>query len=719
MDGVLDTRMSRPINKPLVMVVDDDDPTRMMATEFLSQAGFDVVDYANGVEALDALTHTAPDVFVLDVEMPEIDGFTVCRRLRELPNFESTPVLMLTGLNSSDSVEFAFEAGATDFATKPINWSLLCHRLHYMLRAWQSAQDLKQNQRSLAVAQRIAQMGNWHLSLADKKMYWSEQLFTILGVQPSNQSPTLEQFIQCICPSDQDRVSRWINSIVERQNTAESIDFCINDGSGQKRYVHQQVEQELDADGVVVSLDGVVRDLTEKRRTEHRLEQLAHYDSVTKLPNRTLFQNRLDSAITEALSNESTLAVLYVDIDDFKLINDSLGHAAGDIMLNEVALRISQCVDVSHACVARMGADEFTVLLPELENTQLAVDVANRVLHELSRPYSSMDEQIFSSSSVGVAFYPDHGACAESIVTSADIAMAVAKRAGKNTYRVHDDQLHADAQNRFRIESLMRQGLERDEFQVYFQPQLDLKQGKLYSAEALIRWINPELGFVSPGDFIPLAEDTGFIVPLGEWVLKTSCKQAVAWQQSNFPIQKVAVNISVLQFIRDDFPATVERILNESGLAPHMLELEITESLLASDTDSAVDTLRALKSIGVELSIDDFGTGYSSLSQLKHFPIDRLKLDQSFIHGLLTSNADAAITRAVIAMTNSMKVKLLAEGVETHEQLEFLKQCGCEEIQGYFICKPAPADKLAEEIPLVNELLGQLFDSDGNLKLAA
>lgn len=706
-------------NKALVMVVDDDNSTRMMATEFLSQANFDVVDFSSGIDALKQLPQISPDLILLDVEMPEIDGFAVCRRLRKCPGFENTPVLMLTGLNSSDSVELAFEAGATDFATKPINWSLLCHRLRYLLRAWQSAQDLKQSQRSLAVAQRMAQMGNWHLSLTDNSMYWSEQLYAILDVQPTDQPPSLAGFFDCICINDRERLQTWLNDIVAAKNTTYTIDFCLSNSASGERYVHQLVEQETDAEGRVVSLNGVVQDLTEKRRTERRLEQLAHYDNVTELPNRTLFQDRLTSSISEASVGDTALAVLYVDIDDFKLVNDSLGHASGDIMLNEIARRISNCVDDTNASVARMGADEFTILLPNLDGCHQAIDLATRLLRELAQPYSAMDEQIFSSSSVGIALFPDHGGCAESLLTSADIAMSEAKRAGKNTYRLHDDKLHADTQKRFRIESLMRHGLERDEFQVYFQPQIDLTTGRLYSAEALLRWVSPELGFVSPGDFISIAEDNGFIVPLGQWVLETACKQAVAWHEANFPITQVAVNISVLQFVREDFTATVARILAETGLAPEKLELEITESLLASDTVSAVDTLRKLKAIGVQLSIDDFGTGYSSLSQLKHFPIDRLKLDQSFVQEVTTSPADAAITRAVIAMSNSMDLKLLAEGVETMEQLDFLKRCDCDEIQGFLISKPAPANVLATEIDAIEALLNSLFDAQGGLLQAA
>jgi len=722
--------MARKPTQPLVMVIDDDDPTRMMATEFLTQSGFQVVDFSSGSEALEHLERHDPDLVLLDVEMPEMDGFTVCRRIRSRAGFETTPILMLTGLNNNESIDVAFDAGATDFSAKPINWTLLGHRLRYMMRAWQSAYDLADNQRSLASAQRIAQLGNWELNLANNEMTWSLQLYAIFGCTDTDQSPTLASYLKFIHADDLPRVHSWLSHAKSHQLDSSHIEFRIQTECGTERYVRQQVEQVVNKDGEIIRLQGVMQDFTEHHEAENRIEQLAYYDCVTDLPNRTLFSERVDSAIEIAERNQSQLAILYIDIDDFKVVNDTLGHSWGDTMLKEIANRISDCVsactknpdaDYSYAppCVARMGADEFTVMLTDFKGNDDINKVANKILDKLSLPYSLNEGEVFTSSSIGIAQYPNNGDRAESIIKNADMAMSIAKRGGKNLIKFHDESMDEEAQKRFRIESHLRHGLERDEFVVHYQPQIDLQTGQAYCAEALVRWVSPELGFVSPGDFISIAEANGFIVPLGEWVLRTSCAQAKQWLDSGFPITQVAVNISVLQFIRADFPDTVRRILEETGLPANHLELEITESLLATDTHRAVDTLRTLKSIGVELSIDDFGTGYSSLSQLKHFPIDRLKLDQSFVQGITTSREDAAITRAVIAMTTNMKVKLLAEGVETREQLEYLKRCNCSEIQGYFISKPMPADALADDMNQISELLGELFDGDGNLRQAA
>lgn len=705
--------------QPLVMVVDDDDPTRMMATEFLSQAGFSVVDYPGADAALSELESQNPDLIVLDVEMPGVDGFTACKRIRALESFTTTPVLMLTGLNNNDSIDLAFEAGATDFATKPINWTLLCHRLRYMLRAWQASEDLVNNQKSLAAAQRIAKLGNCELNTQSGEMYWSDQLYAIFGTEKTDKTPSVVEFLSFVHQKDRARVSNWLNEVYTAPSSTSYLDFSVAAGCGTERFVRLQIEQVLDKEGKVDRVSGVIQDFTEKRRAEHRIEQLAYYDSVTDLPNRTLFQSRLDDAIQDAKRDEAKVAVLYVDIDDFKSVNDSLGHATGDVMLNEIASRISQDVGDSKTTVSRMGADEFTVLLPAINDVNEAEALAEKVGQTLASPYTINDSKLFSSASIGISVFPEHGDCAETVIKSADMAMSGAKRAGKNTVLMHDDAMGEEAKKRFRIESNLRSGLERNEFDVYFQPQIDLMSGKLYSAEALIRWNSDELGFVPPNEFISIAEDNGFIIPLGEWVLRTSCLQAVNWLKDGFPISQVAVNISVLQFIRPDFPDTVRRILQETRLQPSFLELEITESLLATDTAQAVQTLRALKEIGVQLSIDDFGTGYSSLSQLKHFPIDRLKLDQSFVQGVTTSEEDAAITRAVIAMTNSMDVKLLAEGVETLEQLEFLKHSNCNEIQGYYISKPMSAGMLEQEINDVESRLDGLFDGHGNLRLAA
>lgn len=708
--------MAGSAQKPQVMVVDDDNPTRMMATEFLSQAGFDVVEFASGELALESLGNQTLDLIVLDVEMPGLDGFDVCRLIRTRAGFENTPILMLTGLDNTQSIELAFEAGATDFGTKPINWMLLCHRLRYMLRAKQSAEDLIKNQKSLASAQRIARMGNWQIQISSGDMVWSDQLCTLLGDQISCAEPSLQKFLKPVHVNDINRVKVWFDEVQSRRTDNLLIDFYMVPVEGEGRYYRQQVEQVLNKEGEVVELHGVLQDVSEHQRAQHRINQLANYDRVTGIPNRTLFQESVEKFIGQ--SSNASAAVLYIDIDDFKQVNDTLGHASGDVMLNEVVLRINKIVP-DDCTLARMGADEFTLLMPLSEGGVDPMAIASDINHELSEPFALNDGEIFSSCSVGVAIYPDHATCADTLLKNADMAMTSAKRAGKNTFRDHNEDMDEEAQNRFRIESQMRGALERHEFQLFYQPQVDLQSGKMYCAEALIRWVSPELGFVSPDQFIYIAEDNGFIVPLGEWVLRTACLQAVEWIAGDFPIQQVAVNISALQFMRPNFSDTVQRILDETGLSAEHLELEITESLLAKDTNLAIQTLRNLKEIGVQLSIDDFGTGYSSLSQLKHFPIDRLKLDQSFVQGVTNNKPDAAITRAVIAMSSSMNVKLLAEGVETLEQLEYLKANACNEIQGYFISKPVPADLLAENIDDIRAHLSQLFDGSGNLRLIA
>jgi len=637
---------------------------------------------------------------------------------------------MLTGLNNNESIDLAYEAGATDFTMKPISWTLLTYRIRYMIRAWTAAEDLVKNQRDLASAQRIAQLGNWQLDLGSGEMEWSDQMFMILGCNKSDVAPSLESLLGYVHEADKERVQNWFALNQQQTALGETIDYRLNTACGHERHVRQQCELINNKEGELVQVVAVVQDFTERRRAESRIEQLAYYDEVTNLANRAFFTEKVDEAISQAERYDSSLAVLYIDLDDFKQVNDTLGHSAGDVMLKEIASRISGCLrskpSESHSdpnskdtVVARMGADEFTIMLTNIDHPNEATAVAARVLQTLSQPYALNGGEVFSSSSIGIAIFPGHGATGEAIIKNADMAMSDAKRRGKKQFKLHDGEMNAEAQNRFRIESLMRPALEREEFSVHYQPQIDLDTGNVYAAEALVRWNSAELGFVSPGEFIHIAEENGFIVPLGEWVLRSSCKQAKLWNDSGFPIQSVAVNISVLQFMLPDFPDTVARILTETGLEPNHLELEITESLLATDTEGAVHTLQKLKTIGVQLSIDDFGTGYSSLSQLKNFPIDRLKIDQSFIQGITSSKQDAAIVRAVIAMAESLEIRFLAEGVETVEQLDFLKAHDCNEIQGYYISRPMASVALDGEMPTIVQNLGVLFDENGERKKAA
>ena len=711
--------------KPLVLIIDDDDTTRMMAIGFLSQAGFELREAENGGAALSIVSEISPDLIVLDVEMPAMDGFEVCANLRKLRGFEHTPILMLTGYENDEYIHKAYDAGATDFASKPINWSLLSHRLKYLYRTRLAADQLLNEQARLADAQRIAQMGSWKYDHRTQLCEWSDQLFRILGYEPNECIPNMQNSWELVHNDDKKRAGRWFNQILH-STTASSIEHRIVLKDRSLKHICQQVEPELDSSGRVIGLSAVVQDYTERRRVEEKVHRLAYYDALTDLPNRILFHEQLTLAMERAREYQQKLAVLYFDLDDFKRINDTFGHAIGDKLLYEVGDRLTKSLRISASVadqktasdiIARMGGDEFIIIINNIVSARDAEVVAQRVLSVVSEPYDVGGYELYTSPSVGISVYPEDGEVADVLMKSADMAMYEAKRLGKNLYVAHNEAMEEKALRRYNIDAQMRTALENDEFSVNYQVQVDLASGQIFSAEALVRWHNEQLGFVSPGEFIPVAEDNGLIIAIGEWVLRQSCHQAKSWMDSAFEVPRIAVNISVMQFMRSNFCDMVSQVLNESGLPAHCLELEITESLLASDINHAIDTLQALNSLGVKLSIDDFGTGYSSLSQLKHFPIDRLKIDQSFIKNVTENSHDAGITRAVIAMAESMNIKVLAEGVETKAHFDFLVENGCDEFQGYLISKPVSAAQLKDDMPALQIQLDALFGSNSRISL--
>ena len=689
---------------PVALVVDDDDVARLLATESLGRSGFKVRTASDGFEALSLITDDRPDIVLLDVEMPGIDGFTTCERMRAISGCATIPVLMVTGLNDTKSIERAYAVGATDFIVKPVSWSIVWHRLRYMLRYASIVDELAERERSLANAQRIARLGSWERGLPGQAMEWSPELYHILGVGPTSSPPSLEIFLQCVHQQDRARVAAWMLEAAS-QNHCPMLDHRIVLADGSERIVQQQIETFANSKGVVERLHATLQDVTEQRRAEEKIRKLADFDGLTSLPNRELFKDRLEQALRIAERTQRSLAVLFIDLDDFKRINDTLGHNVGDDLLRAAAARLDDCVRASDTLtlsdlgdgaevIARLGGDEFTILLTEIYEPEDAAMVAQRILDRLSESFHLAGYEVYVTPSIGISVYPKDGKTSDALVKSADTAMYFAKRAGKNLYQFHDDFVAQATLKRLTMDGLLRQALEKEELSLHYQPQLDLVNGKTDAVEALLRWNNEELGAIPPAEFIPIAEENGLIIPIGEWVLRTACTQAKAWQMQNLTLSRVAVNISVLQFMRHDFVEMVATILSETGLAPETLELEITESLLAKDTKSAIKILWALKEIGVQLSIDDFGTGYSSLGQLKSFPIDRLKIDQSFIQDITSDPDDAAIAIAVINMAHSMDVRVIAEGVETEAQRAFLKRRRCDEIQGYHLSHPIPPDDI-------------------------
>jgi diguanylate cyclase (GGDEF)-like protein/PAS domain S-box-containing protein len=444
------------------------------------------------------------------------------------------------------------------------------------------------------------------------------------------------------------------------------------------------------------AISGVVltfSDVTEARRMAQQMAHQANHDGLTQLPNRQLFEDRLSHAIARAQRGGEALAVLFVDLDHFKRINDSLGHAAGDLLLRQVAARLQAGVREEDT-VARLGGDEFVILLEDVPHAELATVVARKLVDALLPPFSVEAHEFFITCSIGISLFPKDGSDGPALLKNADTAMYRAKEQGRNTFRFYTAEMNVQILARLSLENELRYALERQQLQLHYQPQLDLASNRLIGVEALLRWHHPERGLIPPADFIPLAEDTGLILPIGEWVLRTACAQAKAWQTQGLAPLRVAVNLSVRQFLQADLAALVAQTLHDTGLAPHTLELEITESLLMRDLEGATVTLRALKTMGVQLAIDDFGIGYSSLSYLKRFPLDRLKIDRSFVRDLSSDPDDAAITLAIIAMAHSLRLRVLAEGVETPAQLAFLRAQHCNEIQGFFCSRPLPAEAM-------------------------
>ncbi len=450
-------------------------------------------------------------------------------------------------------------------------------------------------------------------------------------------------------------------------------------------------------DGFIITADGLyagmgtghdlMRAITE--RTQAHLYRLAHYDALTGLPNRLLFRDRLNQAMSQAHRNERLVAVMLLDLDRFKAINDTLGHSVGDLLLKAIALRLGASVREGDT-VARLGGDEFVVILPDISYIRDAAAVARKILDLLHEPFELRGHEVFVTTSIGISIYP-FDEDIESLIKNADTAMYQAKERGGNNYHFYTADMNAANMRRLALENGLRRALERNELALHYQPQVDITSGAIVGVEALLRWHHPELGMIPPADFIPLAEETGLIIQIGAWVLRSACAQNRAWQSAGYPPMLVTVNLSARQFGEMELLDTVHDALHDAGLEPHYLELELTENVLMQHTQTTITVLDQLHARGIRLSVDDFGTGYSSLSYLKRFPIDTLKIDRSFVCDINADADDAAIVKAITAMGHSLDIRVVAEGVETEEQLQFLRELRCNEVQGFYFSPPVPA----------------------------
>lgn len=495
-------------------------------------------------------------------------------------------------------------------------------------------------------------------------------------------------------PEEREALRKQFAMVVNGNQIGHS-ELQLLPGAMEPRYVEMSLfanSQGMEADATVW---GVCRDITERKSAQHELYKLAHHDILTGLPNRVLLEDRLQQAKALFQRSKSCFALVFMDLDRFKIINDTLGHSVGDELLRMVAARLKKTLRETDT-VARIGGDEFILVLTSINGRDDVSALADKIVKTMIAPFRLRDHELFLTASLGICMFPEDGQVAEDMVKKADIAMYHAKAMGRNNIQFYASNMDQNASRRFVISNSLRRGLEQNEFYVYYQPKVDITSGLIVSMEALVRWQHPELGLLSPVEFIQLAEENGLIMQLGEWVLREACSQNVLWQSEGSANLRVAVNLSGYQLQHAALLSTIRKVLKETGMCPDHLELEITESVIMQNPDFAVSVLKSLSDLGIHISIDDFGTGYSSLAHLKRFSVNTLKIDKSFVREVDLNSTDAAIATAIIAMGNSLNLNVIAEGVETQSQYDFLKVNNCDQIQGFLFCRPLPPDELIE-----------------------
>lgn len=680
--------------KPLVLVVDDELAARLITRATLEEDGFDVVEAPNAAQALALFQDCRPDVVLLDVMLPDGDGVALCERIRGLPHGRDVPIAMVTGVNDNDSIQRAFQSGATDFITKPIAWGTLPHRTRFLLRAHQALRDLALNAMRMRLAASVFEASNDAILVCDRhnRIISSNPAFSRITGYPA----------QDVLGQDPSLLFADIGARIQYQTMWETLPA---NNSWQGEFACRRANDEpypawfsmsvcRDAEGEPEHFVALFSDISLRKVQEQRIAHLAFHDELTDLPNRRLVNDRLAVALAQAQRDGSRVAVLFVDVDRFKNINDSLGHASGDQLLRQVARRLQGALRGGDT-VGRMGGDEFVLLCPGAGHGAAIAARAQDMLAQLVQPYEIMGMQLHVSASMGIACHPEDGDTPEVLVRNADAAMYLAKEKGRNNFQFYAPELNASILSRLKLEMQLREALAAQQFELFYQPKLAMPGGRLCGAEALIRWRNGDGQLVPPNLFIPVAEECGLIGAIGDWVLAEACRQHAAWRAAGLPVPALAVNVSARQFAQAGYAENMGRVLAELGTPPGAIELELTESMLMSDVRRTAATLDQLKNLGFTIAIDDFGTGFSSLNYLRHFRLDVLKIDQSFVRELLQDRAALAIVQSIIALARALNLATVAEGVETEAQRAVLQEQGCQAMQGYLFAKPMPAADFA------------------------
>lgn len=696
--------LAQRAKKPLVLVVDDDPTMRLLVGEALDEAGFARREAADGQTALEAFMSARPDLVLLDVMMPGMDGFETCSQLRQLPGGTDVPVMMMTGSDDIDSIHRAFEAGATDFITKPINYPILGYRLRYMQRSREKQQELRVSQQRLTDAQRLARLGHWEWNLVTGHVSLTAQSSLILGLDPIQGCYTIADLLNSVHPDDRERVFDAFDHFVRTQDPLH-VEHKVVRPDGSEAIVYQEAEAAVDETTGRLRLTGTFQDITERKRVEQRVAHLEFHDSLTNLPNRTYFAQTLERFLE--MVGERTLAVYEVGIDQLQRLNDTLGHAVTEELVIAVSERLSSAVGVrqrasldpgrtTQTVLSRDPSGAFLLLQPNLEGMEAAMGPARRLTEALEGPFVVGDQEIFVTASIGIAIHPMDGLDGDTLLRNAHAARGSVKSSGSSSFCFYARSMNENALERIRLESALRRAVDEQSFELHYQPKVRCDDESPSGMEALIRWESPDLGWVSPGKFIPMAEEHGLVVPLGEWVIREACRQLAAWDAQGLPAQICSVNVAAQQLDDDGFVDLVREAIEEAGIEPGRLELELTERALMDDAERVIALLHDIQKLGCKISLDDFGTGYSSLSYLNKFPLDVVKLDRSFILDVPDSEDQAVLVEALIALASKLRLEVVAEGVETESQRDFLRSIGCDKIQGFFYSKPLNAETYAE-----------------------
>ncbi|MCU0533772.1 MAG: EAL domain-containing protein [Hydrococcus sp. Prado102] len=728
-------------HKPIILVVDDVPDNLRVLSATLSEQGYQVRCAKSGSMALMAAQSAPPDLILLDVKMPDMNGYTVCQKLKSHTATSDIPVIFLSALDDIVDKVRGFEVGGVDYVTKPFKVEEVLARISNHLALQNAKAEIRALNAELEnrVQQRTAQIETTNQKLtqeilerqkAEKRLQESEErlesilnslqemvwsvsaiTFKLLYINPAAEQiydrPLSEFYtnpnlwLEATHPEDRPKLERSYQTVLEKGSF--ELEYRILRLDGEVRWVCDRSRVIYDERGVPLRIDGITEDITERKRTEEQLIHDALHDVLTGLPNRTLFMERVETALKLSKRNKDyRFALLFIDLDRFKIVNDSLGHGIGDRLLVAIARILESCLRETDT-VARLGGDEFTILLEGLVDIADATRIADRIGQKLLSPIELDGHTVFTSASIGMVIGSSAYEQGADLLRDADIAMYRAKEQGKARYTLFDREMYAQTLKLLQIENDLRVGLERQEFLLHYQPIVSLKSGKITGFEALIRWKHPKRGLVFPGEFIPVAEDTGLIIPLGEWVLREACRQHSLWLSKtpqNEPFT-ISVNLAGRQIREQNLLEKIDGILAQTGLNGSKLRLEITESMLMDNTEKTIDLLSQLRARNIILSIDDFGQGYSSLSYLPRFPVNLLKIDRAFIWKMTSDSENLEIVRTIISLAHTLGMEVIAEGVETIEQMNILKELNCEFAQGYFFSKPL--DCLAAEAILVKD----------------